>query len=210
MSSGDFLIAIADDLVPESGWDVQLDKMLNETQQETFVFTFTDDRCASMKRQENDTLLPRHPLISRSTYRRLGYLFNPKFDSVGPDLDLLIQSLVHGWLIDARELKLHHAIGPILNSKNEIICGCSTLGTEQVRTEAQNRMHSNSQAAWQQLKSDWDYFEITVGKLACVNRLSDYVYKSMKLQRKNWPLKIIVKSLVSYFLDKFIYPCFRR
>jgi len=206
ISNGDFLIAIADDLVPEEGWDIQLDMFISKIESENFVLSFTDDRCNALKTRNNDTLLPRHPLIPRRTYEQLGYLFNPRFDSVGPDFDLLVLSLTKGWLVDAREIKLHHSIGPIINSHGEVVCGCSTNALSQKRTDAQSRMHKNSEAAWDYLKADWGFLHILLGKIACINRLSDFVYRAMNPQRNNSPIRIIVKAISLYNLNKFVNP----
>lgn len=208
ISSGDFLIAVADDLVPEKGWDVKLDLILENIQGRNCVLTFTDDRCTTLKKQKNDTLLPRHPLVSRKTYENLGYLFNPKFDSVGPDFDLLVHSMINGWLVDAREIKLHHSVGPVLSPNGEVICGCVTDISRPKRTDAQTRMHSNSEAAWLQLKTDWGHLEILMGKIACINRYSNYVFKAMEPDKINSPTKILLKTICPYHLDKFIYPSF--
>jgi hypothetical protein len=209
IANGDFLFAIADDLVPEKGWDVKLDALVSDIRADTFVLTFTDDRCLTLKMVQNDTLLPRHPLLSRSTYERLGYLFNPKFDSVGPDFDLLILSILNGWLWDARAIKLHHSIGPILDTRGSLICGCEVSHRELKRTEAQTRMHRNSDAAWRQLKSDWGFIQIFLGRAACVNRLANHVYNAINHQEKNSAVELIARTLLNYYSNKLLHPGLR-
>lgn len=198
LATGDFLIAIADDLVPNPGWDKHLDALLRDFSSSDIIVTFTDDRCYRLTGDIEDTLLPRHPLMSQASYKRLGYLFNPMFSSVGPDFDLLILSLKEGMLIDGRGMKLHHSIGPILNSENELLCGCQNLESSNKKTSSQTRIHTNSRQAWEVLELKWGRMEIALGKLACINRISNDVYSMMKPNKRNSTLSLITGALIKF------------
>ena len=208
ISTGEFILLIADDLVPDLEWDVKIDNFITSNNLKDGIFKFTDDRCSSLFNLPNDTLLPRHPGLLRSTYNSLGYMFNPVFNSTGPDLDLLIYALNNGCLRDARSIKFHHSVGPIFDQKLKLICGC--YADKQVisnRTTAQNRMHSQETNDTKSLlKKNWSRDSLLLANLACINRLSNSVMSSLKANKKNYPLLLITKSLIKYYLYKFIRP----
>jgi hypothetical protein len=202
IATGDFLLAIADDLVPNPGWDEHLDTLLGSLPSEEFIATFSDDRCSRMSQLSEDTLLPRHPLMSRKLYMDLGYLFSPEYDSAGPDFDLLIMALKRGLLLDCREIKFHHSIGPVLSDNDQLICGCKEQRESSKRTLSQNQIHAQPEKVWKVIKSRWNRFDIALGKLACINRIASYVYSSMRFGKKNYPIILILKSL-SYYTIRF-------
>jgi hypothetical protein len=204
LATGNFLIAIADDLVPNPGWDEYLDVLLRDFSSSDIIVTFTDDRCYRLTGDIEDTLLPRHPLMSQASYKRLGYLFNPMFNSVGPDFDLLILSLKEGMLIDGRGIKFHHSIGPILSLDNELLCGCKNLETSNKKTRSQTKIHTNSRQAWEVLELKWGRIEIALGKLACVNRIASYVYSTMQLNKRNSAFLLIVGAITKFACGRLI------
>jgi hypothetical protein len=212
ISTGEFLLLIADDLVPEHNWDYELETFILRFKHSGGVFKFTDDRCTSLSKLSNDTLLPRHPGMFRKTYTQRGFVFDPIFSSTGPDLDLLIQALKEGSLRDARKVKFHHSIGPILSENSNLICGCESVnGVKASRTISQRRIHSQSQREVQNLlRNKWRFDYYLLAQLACINRLSNYIATSMKKNRKNQPVSIITKSLIKYILYKYQYSGIRK
>jgi hypothetical protein len=212
ISTGEFILLIADDLVPNFEWDLKIENFIASNGFRDGIFKFTDDRCISLKNLPNDTLLPRHPGFLRDTYNELGYVFDNSFESTGPDFDLLIYALANGCLRDARSIKFHHSIGPIYSEDSKLMCGCyNSKKSHSVRTISQTRMHSQKQSEIQSLlEKKWHKSYILMGYLACINRLSNNFMNYMKLNKKNYPTSLITKSLVKYVLNKFLCPSFWR
>ena len=212
ISTGEFILLIADDLVPNFEWDLKIENFITSNGFRDGIFKFTDDRCASLTNLQNDTLLPRHPGILRDTYNELGYVFDYNFDSTGPDFDLLIYALSNGCLRDARSIKFHHSIGPIYSEDSKLICGChENKKSLSLRTISQIRMHSQKPSEIESiLEKKWHRSYIFMGNLACINRLSNFFINSMKSGKKNYPAILITKSLIKYVLNKFLCPSFWR
>lgn len=129
ISTGELLLAIADDLVPPPNWDEQIYNILTQYgQKDELLLVFSDARCdITTVSGVKDTFLPRHPLLTRKLYNRFGYLFNPQFAGHGPDVYWLIVGLKEGFLRDARTLKFHHSYGHIFGDRAELKCGCDGL-----------------------------------------------------------------------------------
>ena len=212
ISTGEFILLIADDLVPNFEWDLNIEKFISSNGFREGIFKFTDDRCTSLANLQNDTLLPRHPGFLRETYNKLGYVFDYNFDSTGPDFDLLIYALANGCLRDARSIKFHHSIGPIFSENSKLICGCyENKMIRPMRTISQIRMHSRKPSEIESLlEKKWHKSYIFMGHLACINRLSNCFINSMKSSKKNYPAFLITKSLIKYVLNKFLCPSFWR
>jgi hypothetical protein len=212
ISTGEFILLIADDLVPNFEWDSQIESFITSNDFRDGIFKFTDDRCVSLINLPNDTLLPRHPGFLRDTYNELGYVFDNSFDSTGPDFDLLIYALSNGYLRDARSIKFHHSIGPIYSENSELTCGCyENKMIRPMRTISQIRMHSRKPSEIESLlEKKWHKSYMFMGNLACINRLSNNFMNYMKLNKKNYPASLITKSLVKYALNKFLCPSFWR
>lgn len=211
ISTGEFILLIADDLIPEYGWDESIEKYLNKNGTTNGIFKFTDDRCNFLNGKLNDTLLPRHPGFLRSTYKKLGYVFDPGLNSTGPDLDLLILSLTTGTLHDLRFIKLHHSIGKILNSDLDLICGCYgySQNISPKRTVSQLRMHSESKSNIKSfLVKKWGWINYSLAYFACINRLSDHLIIGVKPNTENNSVAIIIKGISRYVLYKFFCPSF--
>ena len=140
-----------------------------------------------MNGELNDTLLPRHPGFLRSTYKKLGHVFDPGLNSTGPDLDLLILGLTTGTLHDLRFIKFHHSIGKILTPDLDLICGCYGYSTNKSpkRTASQSRMHSESKSNVKSfLVKKWGWINYSLVYFACINRLSNYIIISVKPNKK--------------------------
>jgi hypothetical protein len=210
MSTGEFILLIADDLVPNFEWDFKIENFIASNGFRDGVFKFTDDRCSSLVNLHNDTLLPRHPGMLRNTYEKLGYFFDPIFDSTGPDNDLLIFALSNGILRDARSIKFHHSIGPVMDLNSNVICDCSaSYQFIPTRTISQKRIHSQKSVVGNNLlRKKWrtDYYLMM--RVACINRLSDFVMNSMKSNNKNQPISIVIKSFFRYFTKNYLHSIF--
>ena len=140
ISTGHVLLAIADDLVPEENWDLKVRMLVTNQLSKKRVWCLSDRRCTYIN-EFNDDLLPRHPLMTRALYENVGFFFDPRYVSVGPDNEWLLRGLRDGVLRDGRIVKLHHTEGKILNKTGEVICGCSLNHPDQIQIDSQIRMH---------------------------------------------------------------------
>ncbi len=205
ISTGDIILLIADDLIPESEWDIKIENFILENDYNSGIIKFTDDRCRSLSNMENDSLLPRHPGMFRDTYLKVGYVFDPRFNGTGPDLKLMINSLKFGQLLDARHIKLHHSIGPVLDKASNLICGCKNLSSGNMqpkRTIAQLRVHSQEiDKSIDRIKVKLSAYETILIRLMCISKLSNFIIKSMKPNKRNFLWIMIVKSYTLYFLS---------
>jgi len=197
LAKEEFLIAIADDLVPCKDWDIKLDDILSGQLGKPRILTFTDDRCISLRTLGADTLLPRHPGITREAYVEFGFLFSPDYESVGPDLEVLIESLNRGWLIDARSIKFHHSFNQVIDSNSDLVCGCAGESIDTTRGASQKMIHRDSIKAKKLLKERWGGAWMMVAKLACANRFADFIYASMRMDTKNRPTTLL--ALFNYY-----------
>jgi hypothetical protein len=110
MSSGELLFVIADDLLPEQGWDLALRTLVSELDPAKTPFAIK----VNDKPVQNDTLM-RHPIVSRAFYRRFG-LFDAAFHGVYADDDITLRSFWRAVIIDGREITLRHQ-HPIVDPK---------------------------------------------------------------------------------------------
>lgn len=143
VSTGHILLGIADDLVPEIGWDKKIWEIAKNDLDEIRLWKLQDQRCQDILENLNDDILPRHPAMTRKLYNYYGYFFDPKFVSVGCDNQWLILGLKHGFLRDARDIKLHHATGSILNRSGNLNCGCLGQRENVIRSKSQERIHNS-------------------------------------------------------------------
>lgn len=171
LASGEILVVIADDLIPEPGWDLEILKLTNFNPNElSRIWKVTDYRCSKKHEYPNgDVFLPRHPIITRHFYAQNNFIFDPRFLGVGVDDHLLLSGLQKKIFFDARHIKLHHSIGPIFDTNMETICGCSVPDNSVVinQTEGQLRIHTSKLQAEQILSSQWSPFEIWTRNLLC-------------------------------------------
>ena len=148
ISSGIILLGIADDLVPNQGWDDQLWEMVQSEKHNLCFWKLKDSRCQDDIGSSHDDILPRHPAMTRKLYEHQGFFFDPRFVSVGCDDQLLCAGLVNGYIRDGRKLKLHHTSGRILKSSGQVNCGCEGAREIQSRSESQMLIH---EIRWKQL-----------------------------------------------------------
>jgi hypothetical protein len=102
LATGDLLFVIADDLYPPAGWDTTLAQIIRGLDPTTthFAVKATDD-------PDDQRLLLRHPVVSRTFYAKFG-LFNPEFRGVYCDDDITQRALWRSRIIDGRNLVLEH------------------------------------------------------------------------------------------------------
>lgn len=186
ISTGRLILGIADDLIPTNGWDSQLWDLVEKESKINRIWKLTDSRCVVLNDKKPDDILPRHPLITRSLYEKYGYYFDPRFVSVGPDHEWLFLSLKYGFLRDARQVKLHHSLGPILDSQGIIECGCSSISNSSINknsTSGQKRMHEDQWVKLAQTQlATWNKFWRILEWVAVKREWADQV---LKLYEKN-------------------------
>lgn len=141
ISSGEILLGIADDLIPDPGWDDQLWKIVKADPTNLCFWKLDDSRCQNRLDSLDDDVLPRHPAMTRNFYIFQGYFFDPRFVSVGCDDYLLCTGLMNNFIRDGRDLKLHHTIGKVLTSSGELNCGCGKETNLQQRSRSQDIIH---------------------------------------------------------------------
>jgi hypothetical protein len=99
-STGDVLIAMADDLMSSPRWDVKLAAIVPEG---PAVFEVE---------HEDQWGLLTHPFVTRAYYNRFGYLFHPDYTHVMADCEFTDVAKASGYLIQARHLHFPH-LGPL-------------------------------------------------------------------------------------------------
>ena len=194
ISSGEVLIGIADDLLPEKGWDELIWEKINPFLQKPVLCKVTDMRCNEVNYNDQDDILPRHPIITRSLFQKYGYYFSSKYFSVGPDNEWLLESLKGKFLLDFRDIKFHHAIGSILNDEGKVICGCNTVTEPKIITRSQIRMHESNwvQKAEQNLNK-WPIGWRIICDLAISKKYASEILRMNQIEEVNNPVIILIK-----------------
>lgn len=100
VSTGDVLIAMADDLMSSPGWDVRLAAIV------------PDGPAVFEVEHEDQRGLLTHPFVTRAYYERFGYLFHPDYSHVMADCEFTDVANASGCLIYARHLHFPH-MGPL-------------------------------------------------------------------------------------------------
>jgi hypothetical protein len=196
-STGEILLTIADDLIPNEDWDVRVRELVSNEYHLPRIWCLSDSRCETFK-SDLDDLLPRHPLITRSLYNMTGFLFDPRFVSVGPDNEWLMLGIHNGLLRDGRTIKLHHVIGDIFDEQGNLACGCNVKFIPQEPTHAQERMHNPE---WYDLASTqlnrWSKYWRIVGWIGTRKEWSTALYGAYREKPVKHPIRIIVLTLFS-------------
>lgn len=194
ISTGEVLFVIADDTVPDQGWDETLRKICKRQKKSEFCLKISDNRCSRGVNGERDGLLPRHPILSRTYYSKMGFIFDPIFSGAGADDQLLHSILVSKKLVDAREFRIHHAKGNILNKFREIQCGCGeTLDTELRLKNYSQQQIAKSSLGMHFLVKKWGISWTIVHMLAMSPDYSDEILFVMnKMRFKNGFLFLIL------------------
>jgi hypothetical protein len=201
LSDGDLLVAIADDTVPEYGWDHKIDTLFSGGSSKLALLNFTDARCHQLDRDSRDSLLPRHPAMTRELYKKLNYLFPPEFNGLGADLALLRQALQHGFLLDARNIKIHHAFGNVLDNSGNLICFCEVRVVNS-RSFSQKKIHSESESHTSLSELKLSPLIRLLIRISCSRRYSDNVLSSYKFGRQNNLILLTGKAVVRTLIQK--------
>jgi hypothetical protein len=101
-STGDVLIAMADDFEPPEGWDDELEAVIGDPSREVVV-----DVATGVRMTDNAELLALS-IETRARYRRLGYLFYPMYRSMFCDDDFTEHAVADGVVVKARHLLFQH------------------------------------------------------------------------------------------------------
>jgi hypothetical protein len=110
LSTGDWSLIIADDLIPARGWDDALDQDTAQIDQTRAWAIQVPDGIA------DDELL-RHPIVNRALYHRRGrFIFDPAFYGVYCDNDLTLWCRKHANVSRAESMRVKH-LHPINGSR---------------------------------------------------------------------------------------------
>jgi hypothetical protein len=169
ISTGNLLLVIADDLIPEKSWDQDILTMLEECDlRKPLILKFTDFRCSdSQKYPFGDIYLPRHPLVNRAFVQENGFLFNPSFEGIGADDDLLLYGISKEILRDSRSVKFHHSIGQVLNENGDPNCGCTGDESTREKTISQIAIHRDKIDSQAIFSKKYSKLELLKYKVSC-------------------------------------------
>jgi hypothetical protein len=104
-STGNPLVAIADDLFPCPHWDTILAEVL-EGREDTEAVVWAHNG-SFWGRDSKDEIV--HPILTRKYYERLGHVFNPAYRAWYADTEFAAVAHLDGVVIDAREkLRFDH------------------------------------------------------------------------------------------------------
>jgi hypothetical protein len=109
-STGDILIAVADDFMPCEHWDTEILNTLKITWAKLPVVLPTQIQREWVWNVDTggDPHLLTHPILTRARYERFGYLHHPDYLGVVADDEFTVQSFKDGVVINARHLKFQH------------------------------------------------------------------------------------------------------
>lgn len=181
ISTGDVLIVIADDIIPEDNWDLQvLSLFASFNVKESLLFVLTDSRCVT-RTTSRDNFLPRHPLLTRSFYLQQGFIFPESIHAYGMDNQLLQIAVSTKALRDSRDIVLHHSRGFLFDDAGKIRCGCNEQLSDNPNqlSPSKIRMESFKLNASEKLNTritffSWDF----VSALLCTNIVCETVFST--------------------------------
>lgn len=198
ISSGEILVGIADDLLPDYGWDEQIWKKTRAQSHDIGLWKINDERCTRELDIRINDLLPRHPVINRKLYEKFGFYFDPRYVSVGPDDEWLLQSIKGSFLNDAREIRFHHTIGSIFDLNGAVQCGCEGNSVRKNSTRGQSRMH---QSRWRndanKTLAEWGTTWRIIGGLSVSHQFPDEILRLIRKFSGISALSIIVRLFFS-------------
>jgi len=179
ISSGDLLLVIADDLIPEKNWDTSLLNMLSGCDLSSpLILKFTDFRCSDYQKYPGgDIYLPRHPMVNRAFFQEKGYLFNPIFEGIGADDDLLLDGISRGIIRDFRSLRFHHSVGQVLNEYRVSTCGCIGNESSGKKTDSQIAIHQEKIDPNTIFSKRYSKAELLKYQMSCVPKLISKIRK---------------------------------
>lgn len=101
LSGGDLLILAQDDLYPPQNWDTQILNALGDKLYQDAVI-----RCKTGMPRDNDLLFVLN--MTRTRYKRLGYMFYPDYISMYADDDLTQHAMYDNVIVSALDIKFYH------------------------------------------------------------------------------------------------------
>lgn len=134
LATGDCFVLVSDDFGCPLNWDLSLQKYIGNA--ETYGVLINDGITGK------NTQIMSLPIISRSLYKRLGYIYHPEFFSLWADNALLDVVKILNCMIDATDLIFEH---------HHYSVGKSKVDTTYKR-ENSKEAHSIGQAAYHRLK----------------------------------------------------------
>ena len=200
ISSGELLLIITDDLVPDRFWDSQLWQITRKDSFGPRLWKITDSRCMSRGKEILGDILPRHPLMNRELYQDYGHVFDPRYVTVGPDDEWLLQGIKNNFIRDARMVQLHHGVGKILDSSGNLLCGCSTIVPNMEKTKSQIMIHG---LEWKIVArknlAEWGYLWHIVLSVSSSEKIANETMNILNLRAisKVSPIYIIFSLLCS-------------
>jgi hypothetical protein len=115
MSKGKVLIMVSDDFVPPKDWDSRLVGLQPNWINEPWVVRVND--CNNSTTDKPFTL----PILTRSRYEKLGYVFWPEYESIFSDTEFGDHAQLDGVVIDARTLLFEHLHHTCLKRNPDIV-----------------------------------------------------------------------------------------
>jgi hypothetical protein len=124
LAKGEILFVVSDDILPEHGWDVELEKLISSNDiGEKIVWKIQDKKCLQL---DDGGLLLRHPIMTKPLVNNNLGIFDTNFLGRGADDYLTYQSLKNRHLKEIKSFKIHHAFGNIIDRQGELNCGCNS------------------------------------------------------------------------------------
>ena len=115
MSKGKVLVMVSDDFVPPKDWDSQLVGLQPNWINESWVVRVND--CNNSTTDKPFTL----PILTRSRYEKLGYVFWPEYESIFSDTEFGDHAKLDGVVIDARTLLFEHLHHTCLKRNSDVV-----------------------------------------------------------------------------------------
>lgn len=107
IATGDFLIAMADDLMCCQSWDTKLSSLIWRHRKNG-----PKEPAVVEVEHEDQSILLTHPFVTRGYYEQFGYLFHPDYKHLMCDCEFTHVARTGGNLINARYLHFPH-LGPL-------------------------------------------------------------------------------------------------
>jgi len=103
VATGDILVYLSDDFVCPAGWDEKIIRIFLDAGMEKPLILKTDD---ALQKFEVDIVTI--PIMNRTLYNKLGYLWHPQYKSMFVDQDLYWTSKNNNWLLEVPTLVFPH------------------------------------------------------------------------------------------------------
>lgn len=104
LSTGRFLITVADDLFPPPHWDTELLKVIPSLEGEYMI----EVKSGTSPADDEWMRVQLHSFITRPYYDRIGNFFYPRYTGYYADCDATEMARHHGVMVDARHLTFQH------------------------------------------------------------------------------------------------------